>query len=184
VEAYVSGNAGRGQEIPTLPPELSDVDFRRIRLIREVALVLLTALVLVGVTGLLGVRDATVSAAAKGYELRVEHPWITRGGLDADLNLRVRRPGGFTRPVTIAITKEYMDRFEVGDILPKPVAQTGSPPHVYLSFSPPPADILEVFLPARTLATVQEAGRHDVEVFVLADGARPVRTEFHTWVVP
>jgi hypothetical protein len=180
----VSDNAGGDPGIPTFPPELSLLDFRRIRLMRELALVLLVALLLVGVTGLLGVRATTVSSTSNGYELSVKHAWITRGGMAADWRLRVRRTGGFSRPVTVAYPRDFLDFFDVEDVLPAPMSQSSAPPYLYLTFARPPADTLDVTFPARALTTIRDAGRHDAVVLVLVDGRQVARTSYHTWVVP
>jgi hypothetical protein len=184
VEAYVSENAGRDPGIRTLPSEVSDVDFRRIHAIREVALILLVALVLVGLTGFLGVRAGTVSASANGYELLVKHPWITRGGEDADWSLEVTRRGGFDRPVTIAYTREYLDFFQVENVFPEPASQVSSPPYLYFTFAVPPGEDLDIAFPAQAIPSVTDAGRHGAEVIVLVDGRPMVRASYNTWLVP
>jgi hypothetical protein len=184
VEAYVSDNAGGDPGIPTFPPELSDHDFRRIRLMRETALILLVALLVVGVTGFLGVRSTTVSSTSNGYELSVKHAWVTRGGMDADWRLRVRRTGGFGRPVTVAYPRDFLDSFEVEAVFPEPVSQTSAPPFLYLTFARPHADTLDVTFPARAQATITDVGPHDAVVLVLVDGRQVARTSYRSWVVP
>jgi hypothetical protein len=185
VEAYVGDNAGPDDlDIPTFPRELSTVDYRRIRHVRIGALVLLLTLVAAGATGLLGVRGDTVSVAANGYELSIEHPWITRGGMDADWSLQVRRRGGFSRPITIAYTRDYLDLFQVDDVFPQPIAQISSPPYLYLVFATPPSDILDVAFPAHAVPSVRSSGRHVTEVSVLADGKQVIHTSYATWLVP
>jgi hypothetical protein len=180
----MSDNAGRSTDIPTLPEDLSPADIRRIHLIRRVALVLLAALVAVGLTGFLGVRASTDSASANGYDLQVEHPWITRGGEDADWSIQVTRRGGFDRPVTIAYTRDYLDLFQVEQVFPEPDSQTSSPPYLYFTFNPPPSDDLEVAFPAQTVPSVRDTGRHDAEVIVLVGGKPMVRASYGTWLVP
>jgi hypothetical protein len=180
----MSDNAGRSTDIPTLPEELSPADIRRIHLIRRVALVLLAALVAVGLTGFLGVRAGTVSASANGYELLVKHPWITRGGEDADWSLEVTRRGGFDRPVTIAYTREYLDFFQVDNVFPEPASQVSSPPYLYFTFAVPPGEDLDIAFPAQAIPSVTDAGRHGAEVIVLVDGRPMVRASYNTWLVP
>ena len=94
----------------------------RIRFLREAALTFMTALTVVGATGLLGVHDGTASAAARGYDAQLAYPRITRGGLSADLQLRVARHGGFVgTPVTVALTKDYLDLYDIQRVFPTPV---------------------------------------------------------------
>lgn len=184
VEALVSEDAGREPGIRTVPPELSGVDFHRIRIVRGSALILLVTLLAIGLTGLLGVRDATVSAHGEGYELRVEYPWGTRSGLDADWRLRLRHRGGFGRPVTIAYTGEYLDLLQVEDTFPAPIAELSAPPYRYFTFAPPVGDTLVVTFQAQTRPTVENSGPHHADVLVIVDGRRVVRTSYRTWLVP
>jgi hypothetical protein len=182
-EASLNDDTGCG-ELPTLPPGLADVDLRRVKWFRRLVLTLLIALVLLGAAGLLGPRGRTVSASAGRYDLEIEYPQIARGGLPVDWKLRVVRRGGFTGPVTIAISEAYLDLLDIGTVFPAPTAQTSLPPYVHLTFERPPLDILDVSFAASGQASIEDAGVHDAEAIVVTDGRPVVRVSYRTWVVP
>jgi hypothetical protein len=106
--------AEREPEIRTLPPDVVADRLRRIHVLRNVAPALVAGLMLVGATGLLGVRAGPEAVSADGYDVQVDYPRITRGGLSADFDVQVVRPGGFGgSPVTIAATKDYLELFDI-----------------------------------------------------------------------
>ncbi|MGH3972350.1 MAG: hypothetical protein ACRDS9_03365 [Pseudonocardiaceae bacterium] len=163
---------------------MAAADLRRARRIRGSALGLLIVLALLGVTGLLGGHTGIASASANGYELRVEYPRIFRAGLPADGSIRMTRREGFSQDVTVAITKEYLELFDVRAMLPAPTSQTSAPPYVYFTFETPPGSRLEVSFTASGAGTLDRVGVRHAEIVVLVGGAPVVRTSYRTWVVP
>ena len=152
--------------------------------IRRAVLTLLIVVVVLGALGLLGPRSRTVSASAGGYDLAVEYPQIARGGLPVDWRVRVARRGGFTGPVTVAITEDYLRLLDIGAVFPEPTSQLSLPPYVYLTFEPPPPGVLDISLAASGEASLQEVGVHDAETLVVVGGEPVVRVTYRTWVVP
>lgn len=172
-----------GPDIATLPADLVDVDVHRVRRIRVVALVLLTALVLVGMSGFLGVQNRVLAVSAAGYAVHVEYPQVARGGLSADWTVRVRLPPGSGGPVTIAVPNHYLELFDMQAIFPEPVTQSSAPPYVLLTFDPPAAGGLEVFFQASKTPALGDIGVQHAEIVVLVADKPMVRAAYRTWVV-
>jgi hypothetical protein len=178
-------SAEREPEIRTLPPEVVAGNLRRIHILRDLALAMVAVLTLVGATGLLGVRAGSEAVSTNGYDLQLRYPWITRGGLSADFDFRVTRPGGFGgTQLTIACSKEYLTMFNIQRVFPTPIRETSDQSHLYWTFEPPPSDILDVAFTAETAESLRDIGVHDAEVQVLAGGTRIARIPLRTAVVP
>jgi hypothetical protein len=177
--------AEREPEIRTLPPDVVADRLRRIHVLRNVAPALVAGLMLVGATGLLGVRAGSEAVSADGYDVQVDHPRITRGGLSADFDVQVVRPGGFGgSPVMIAATKDYLELFDIQRVFPAPIRETGARTLVYWTFEPPPGDVLDVSFTTGTGESLGQVGVHDAEVQVLAGGTLIARIPLSTVLVP
>src|SRR5688500_548516 len=133
---------------PTLRNVRSDAAVRRARNARRAGLVLLGLVVLAGLTGFLGVRTATVTGEADGYQLTVTHAQVTRAGIAVPFHVRVTQPGGFDGPLTLAISEDLLERFDFQNFYPNPSAETGTDDYVYYEFDPPPGDVFELNLDA------------------------------------
>jgi hypothetical protein len=111
---------------------------------RRLFLLLILAIVVAGLSGLLGVRDGTVSSSGAGYSISLNYPRIARAGLDVPWQVTVTHPGGFDGPVTLAVTGDYFDIFEAQGITPQPSDETQDDSTYYLTFTKPPGDTLVV----------------------------------------
>ena len=156
---------------------------RRGRLIRRVLLTVFAVFLLLGATGVLGVRTGRVAASAEGYELRVEYPRVTRAGHAVPLAVEVRKPGGFgDEPVVIAMRAGYFSLFDENGVLPGPSAETADGENVIWEFDPPPGDVLRVRFDTRTGPNRQSSEKGTAAVLV--DDRLVVRVSFTTWVMP
>ncbi|MGE3664210.1 MAG: hypothetical protein AB7G09_23305 [Pseudonocardia sp.] len=149
---------------------------------RTVALAVMAVVVAAGAAGLLGVRSATGTATAQGYTLTVTHAAVARAGLDVPWRVEVRRPGGFSGPVTLAVTADYFDLYESQGLDPEPAAETSDGQRLYWTFDPPPGDVLAVDFDAYIQPSSQWGASG--EVTLLVGGAPVVSTPFTTWLVP
>jgi hypothetical protein len=150
--------------------------------LRRVGIGLLLAVLAVGLAGGFGVRTASVSASGGGYELTVTHAAVTRPGLATPFDIEVRRAGGLGRPVTVAISSDYLEMFDENGIDPDPASSTSDPGFVHMEFDPPPSGTLTISFDVRLEPGVQwgKTGR-----VVLLDGERAVAdVSFRTWVMP
>ncbi len=150
---------------------------------RSALVALLLAIVIAGAAGLFGVRTTTSTASSGAYEISVEHAWIARAGLDVPWTATIHRSGGFTDPITVAVTSRYFDIYESLGLDPEPSAQSADAEFLYWTFEPPPSgeDFTVDFD-----ADIQPAGQWGAsgELRVLEDGESVVSVVFTTALVP
>jgi hypothetical protein len=150
---------------------------------RRVFLVLVALIVAAGVAGLLGVRDATATAAEDGWSVRVQYAAIARSGLDVPFTTTVRHEGGLGKEVTLALTGDYLDIFETQGFHPEPSSTSRDAHTLYLTFdAPPDGDTLTVAYDAYIQPAAQ-VGRA-ATLGVLVDGHRVAVVDIHTRLLP
>lgn len=166
----------------TVPPDVDLTQLRRATWVRRALLALLCGFLLLGLLGVFGPRSERVSAASGGVELTVEHPSVTRAGLDSPWSVEVRREGGFDGPVRLRTTSSYFDRFDENGLDPEPASATQDARWITWEFDQPSGDVLVVSLDARLAPTVQSGMSATTE---LLDGDRPVvGVTYRTRVMP
>jgi len=167
----------------TVPPMLDLRRQRRARWVRRVFIAGLFAFVGLGLAGRMGVRSATVTDTAHGYDLTVTYASATRPGLDTPFDIMVRHRGGFRGQLTVALQSSYLDLFDKnGGLDPDPTRSSSDGRYVYWTFQPGASDTFTASLDAIT-APGQQWGR--VGHLRLLIGGRPViGVTFHTWVMP
>ena len=166
----------------TLPEPAPIERVRRARTARRGILVVFAVILLLGALNLFGVRTAQVSARGDGYTLTVTYARMTRPGLATPWSVEVVHPGGFSAPVTIATTADYIALFDQNAISPEPAGSTYRDGLVLWEFEPPPGDTLRVDLDARLEPAVQW-GR-DAETVLLTEGERVASVRYSTGVMP
>jgi hypothetical protein len=149
---------------------------------RRAFLMLLTAVVLAGLGGFLGVRTETEAAHAGGYRLSLRHAETARAGLDVPWEVTVTHEGGFGKDVTLAVTGDYFDIYETQGFTPDPSDATRDGDTLYLTFAAPPGDTLVVSYDAYIQPSSQ-VGR-DGTLSVLEDGSPIVSVDFDTFLLP
>jgi len=167
---------------PTAPEPAPAPRLRRARLLRRIGLAFVTPIVLCGAIGLFGIRTKTVSAAAGPYTMTLQYPWTDRLDQPAHWLLTVRREGGFSGPVDIAITQSYLDILDVNGLQPDPSSTSNSGPFVVWTFDPPDGDTLRVLLDANIGLNTHFGAA--AEVAVLEHGVPVVSVHYRTWVAP
>jgi hypothetical protein len=143
---------------------------------------LLTVIVVAGAAGLFGVRSTDASASAGGWTVSVTYASVARAGLDVPWKVTVRREGGFTGPITLAVTADYFDIYEEQGLDPAPATETADGDRLYWTFDPPPGDELSVDFDAYIQPSSQLGAAG--EVSVLDGGSEVVSVPFRTWLVP
>lgn len=106
-----------------------------------VALALFEALV---GSSVYGVDTATTRAISGGTGLEVRHATVTRGELAVPLEVTVSRQGGFTEPIVLTVTADYLDLFSSQGSDPSPRSATATAEDLILTFDPPPGDTFAV----------------------------------------
>ncbi len=156
---------------------------RRSRALRRALLAVFGVVLLLGATGVLGVRTGRASATGGGYDLMVEYPRVTRPGHAVPLSIEVRRPGGFgDGTVALSVTAEYFTLFDENGVQPAPSTETATERNVLWEFDPPPGDTLRIYFDTRTGPNKQRGT--DGEVSVLVAGEPVVTVAVTTWVMP
>jgi hypothetical protein len=143
---------------------------------------LLLAFVLAGLGGFLGVRTATETDRAGGYELSLHHATTARAGLDVPWEVTVTHEGGFEKVIRLAVTGDYFDIFETQGFTPDPSDATRDGQTLYLTFAAPPGDTFVVAYDAYIQPSSQ-LGR-DGTVSVLEDGLPVASVDFDTTLLP
>lgn len=149
---------------------------------RRVVLIILTAFVAAGGSGLLGVYPRTVEARGDGYDLSLRYAAVARPGLDVPFEVEVRRPGGFGRSLTLAITGAYFDAFETQGFHPEPSASTRDVDTLYLEFDPPDGEVFVVSYDAYIQPTIGRS--QSSKVALLVDGSAVAEVDFRTRLIP
>ncbi|MGH8884494.1 MAG: hypothetical protein ACRDYX_04840 [Egibacteraceae bacterium] len=165
----------------------SDVNLRRIRhfrTLRRLFFVSLSALLLLGMLNVYGVRTAEVSGNAGGYELTVRYASVTRPGLATPWAVQVRRAGGFEGPITIASTDAYFDLFDENGLDPDPAKATSDGERIIWQFEAPEAsEVLTISFDAR-IEPGQQLRRVAATTAILDRGAPAVSVDYQTFVMP
>lgn len=175
---------GRSAGVATLEDSRDAQAVRRARDGRRAGLAALAAVVLLGASGLLGVRSSTSTVESPdGWSLQVEHPQVTRAGVAAPLHVTVRRAGGFDGPVTLSVSSALLERFDFQNFYPNPAAETATGADLLYEFDPPPGDTLLLSLDART-APDQNGSTEVYRVALLVEGRAVAQVRFRMWVVP
>jgi len=144
---------------------------------------LLALVVAAALAGLFGPRTETVQVREGAYTMTVTYPAQTRAGQPAPLDVVVRHPGGFDAPLALGICDEFFDDADFQNWYPNPAAETAEPGRVVYEFDPPPGDVFEVRLDARTAP--QQFGEVDDCTVALLLGDQPLLdTTFTVWRMP
>jgi hypothetical protein len=91
-----------------------------------------------------GVDTTTTRATQAGTTLEVRYPTVTRGQLAVPLEVTVSRPGGFSEPIVLSVTSDYLAVFISQGPDPSPSSETGTGDDLFLTFEPPPGDTFAV----------------------------------------
>lgn len=181
-------NASRG-DTPRRNPTVDEQEAadhttaRRARLVRRVILVVLVVFVGLGLTGMLGYREGTTSASGGGYELRVDYPQITRGGLPTRWAATITRSDGGALPaVSLRINAAHLDLFDHNVVLPTPSDTWQTPDWTTWDFDAAGETELTVLLDMRTQPNVR--WRHPGRVQLLVEDAVVAEVDYHTTVLP
>ncbi len=156
---------------------------RRARNVRRGILALFALILLLGATGLLGVRSATVSASGGGYDLSITYPRITRPGHASPWRMTIRHPGGFgDQPITVRVSQRWFDLFDLNGMWPDADGATADGEWLVWEFAPPDGDVLEVRMDTRVGPNRQRGASARTEVLV--DDQPVVGVDYRATVIP
>ncbi|WP_019144797.1 hypothetical protein [Aeromicrobium massiliense] len=169
------------ESIPVLRGVAGPERARRGRAWRRLGVTLLVLVVLAAVVGWFGPRDTTASAEGPGPALQVQHPQVTRAGLDAAVVVTVDAPAPGAS-VVLEVEPAMLERLGLEVMSPSPSAQTGDDRRVRLTFDAPPSGPLTVSLSGRSPT---EARPGPFSYTLRAPGPDGVtEVDARTWVLP
>ena len=135
-----------------------------------------------GWVGVYGVTSARVDSRAVATRSSVEYPAVTRPALASPFEISVERPGGFDRPITLAVTRDDLKIWDENGLFPAPSSETVRGEWVEWEFDPPDVEVLTVYYDAR-IEPAAESGQGEA-VAVVDDGEQVVAVEFYMEVRP
>lgn len=164
-------------------PDVSDHRTeRRNRLARRLALAAFTALVLVGLTGFLGVKTASVTAdGVAGTRVRVSYPQVARPALAVAYEVEVSRPDGFDERIEIRINRSFLASFDENGVLPTPAEESADGDDVVWTFDPPAGTVFTLALDTRVEPGVQWRRTGNVTVTL---GSERIDVAHTMWIFP
>ena len=151
--------------------------------VRRGFLVFIAATVVVALTGRLGVHSADSSGIELGWSLRLHYAQVARPGLDVPWEVTVDRAGGFSGPVTLAITGSYFDIYETQGFHPQPSDESRDGDTLYLTFAPPDSGGRMVVAYDAYIQPASQQGAGG-SVSVLDHGKRLATVPFRTRLLP
>jgi hypothetical protein len=167
----------------TVPRDaLSHDEAKKFRALRRVFVGALVLVLLIGTLGLLGVRTATVSTAAQGYELTVTYAQVTRPGLATPFAIEVTNDGGFDSGFTLETTSSFLDSFDENGLDPEPVETMSDGEWTSWSFDAPDANVFEFSFDARLEPAVQ--WKRPGTTRLLIDDRVVAEVSYTMWVMP
>jgi hypothetical protein len=131
-----------------------------------------------------GVDTMTTSATRDDVQLEVRHATVTRGELAVPLEIALSRPGGFTEPIVLTITSDYLDLFSSQGPDPSPSSETATAEDLILTFDPPPGDAFTVRWDLAAKAVGSFSTRHAHIAVLDSEQNAIVGVDFDTKVRP
>lgn len=150
---------------------------------RRALMTLIALVVLLGLVGFWGVHSDTASAVGNGYTLTTRYAGTARPGLSVPFEVDVVHPGGFSGPVQLAVSSDYLSSVQATSPLPEPSDSTSEGDLVLLTFDPPAGDHLHVAWQA-SVDPAADAGRRHARVAVVDHGRELVSRSLRTWLWP
>src|SRR3954470_16636837 len=112
-----TSTVGGGQDTVGAPARVTTRDLKRARWWRRLGLLFIAVLLILGALNFFGGRTSKATASANGYQLEVSYPRTGRPGIGAPMQIQIQRQGGFSGPVTVSMSSEYLDILNVRNIV-------------------------------------------------------------------
>lgn len=164
-------------------PEVADIATeRRSRWLRRAILAAFTVLVLLGLSGVLGVHSRTATAdGSDGTRVEVTYPQVARPALAIPFHVRISRPGGFDEQIEVRITRTWLESFDENGVLPAPAEEGSDGDDVVWTFDPPDGEVFTLTLDTRVEPGVQWR-RHGTTTVTV--GSERIDVGHTMWIFP
>ena len=167
---------------PTAPEVADHRSEHRSRLVRRVALGAFTVLVLLGLSGTLGVRTATATAdGTAGTRVRVTYPQVARPALAVVFEVEVSRPDGFEDPIEVRLSRSWLESFDENGVLPAPAEEASDGDDVVWTFDPPEGTVFTLALDTRVEPGVQW---RRIGTTTVTTGSERIDVHHTMWIFP
>lgn len=164
------------------PVERAEATSRRSYRLRVALVVVLVLIVGSGLLNVFGVRTTTTSSSSGPLRVDVEHASVARAGLAAPLTITLRHDDGFGgEPVHVAITSDYMSRFDENGLDPDPDDVITDDRMLHWTWEAVDGDVIVVDFDARIEPTVHWGFSGEVEVRAAGE---TVTVPIRTWIAP
>lgn len=166
-----------------MPGDVADAGVaRRSRGSRRAFLIFVAVVVLLGATGLLGVRTGSVSMSAEGYTLTVTYASMTRPGLATPFGIEVANEAGFGSGFELRTSSSFLEAFDENGLDPEPVTSMSDGTWTTWGFERPTATTFRLSFDARLEPAVQ--WRRSGETRLVVDGKVVAQVAYTMWVMP
>jgi hypothetical protein len=179
----VTSTVDGGGDSVGAPARVTLRELRRARNLRRLVLLILAAFLVLGALNFFGGRRTQTQATAGGYQLQVSYPTTGRPGIGAPIQIQVQHQNGFTGPVTLSMSSDYLDVFSVRSMDPQPSQETTTDKMVIWQFDQPPGDMLTVSFDSQ-FQPDEHPGPHTARVAVLENGQPAAQVRLRTWEAP
>ncbi|WP_369052286.1 hypothetical protein [Kineococcus terrestris] len=150
---------------------------------RRVLVLLLVVFVVLGGTGLLGVRDAVARASGDGCSLEVRYPRVARAGLDVPLRYSVSCDRPLPAQVVLGVSQDYATMFEAQGFAPEPESQSGDGSTTWFTVAVEPGS-RDLVLDVDTYVQPSSQRGREAEVVLRLEDREVARTSFRTTLLP
>jgi hypothetical protein len=153
--------------------------------LRRILIAIVAVIVLVGLTGRLGVRSNTLTQRAQSGDMRVELTYaeVARPGLAVPWRLAVTGlDAASPHLVEVELTAGYADSFDFNNLTPDPDSISRTPTTITYEFQVEDSAELQMAFDTRVEPAVQS--RRTATVSVAVDGEPVAEFDFTTWILP
>ncbi len=148
--------------------------------------VVVVGVVVLAITGALGLRTATASQHDGDLSVEVSHASVSRPGLPTPLTITVATVDGSALPaeLTVEIPRSYLDLFDENGLAPEPDAVASDGFTETWTYSTAGESILSIDFDARLQPNAQWGIQRGWITVSAQDAGAAVRVDFETRVMP
>jgi hypothetical protein len=151
--------------------------------LRRIVIAIVTVIVLVGATGMLGVRSGRVSQSTGGIDVELTYARVARPGLAVPFRLGVEGlDPAQPHLIAVELSSGYVDSFDFNNLTPDPESVTRTPDAITYEFAVDEASAFEMAFDTRVEPAVQSKRSGLARVTV--DAVLVAELDLTTWIAP